>query len=670
MPNSADHPNPPTETPAPQASPQRWRLGWVALGTFVGGLALGEMSGWPFLRGPLEQAINSASDTPVTLGGRFRARLLVSPHLAIERITIAPGGGVDVPHLLKAQGLDVHWRWADLFRAWQGEALRVKSLTAQSLDAHLVRLNNQATSWDVLPRRASEDTDAAPAPLPSFEHLALDTGHIEWRDEPGDTRIGVDIHIDPAAKDRLPWQATASGQYQGHALRAQAETTPEMPLLLQGPASKAMVPLKASGSIGKTHWAFDGRAGAIWAGQDLEGQVNIDGPSLQATGQPLGVVLPETPPYRLDAKIQRSGAQWHLSTDDATIGSSALTADLRFDSAAQPPLLKGTLGGRRLALADLGPAVGADQPPRKAGRVLPDAPFDVPTLGQMDADVRIALDQLDFGTPTVAPVRKLTTQLRLQNSQLSLSKLSAGVAGGTLSGETSLKVVDQMPQWDASLQLSGVDLDSWIRGLRKGDPGTGSGASAERGAYMSGTLKADVTLTGQGRSVAAILGSANGQLGLSVSQGRLSHLVTEAAGLDVAQALGMLITGDEAMPLGCAVARAVVQDGVVKSRQIVLDNADSTLRVQGGASFKTEALALRLVAQPKDFSLFSLRTPVTVGGHFGQPEVGIEAKGLLARAAGAVALGSLAPPASLLAFIDTGSGNEAPPCPPTSKAPN
>ena len=183
---------------------------------------------------------------------------------------------------------------------------------------------------------------------------------------------------------------------------------------------------------------------------------------------------------------------------------------------------------------------------------------------------------------------------------------------------------------------------------------------------MSGTLNASAQLRGQGRSVAEILGSANGLLNARITDGRLSQLVTEAAGLDAAQALGMWIQGDESLKLNCAALDAVVQDGVVKSRHAVLDNADSTLRIQGGLSFKSEAIQLRMVSEPKDFSPLSLRSPVTVSGQLQAPSVGIEARSLLTRAAGALALGSVAPPAALLAFIDVGNANDPAPCTPAS----
>jgi AsmA protein len=298
--------------------------------------------------------------------------------------------------------------------------------------------------------------------------------------------------------------------------------------------------------------------------------------------------------------------------------------------------------------------------------VLPDETFDLPSLAQMKANVWVDLKQLDFGTQKMAPMTDLKVHITLADSRLTLAALSARVAGGLLTGSTSLQADQQPPRWTAALRFAEVDLERWIRALSKGDASQSDNAPA----YLSGTLNAKLSLTGQGNSVAVILGSGNGQLNLELVKGKISQLVTEAVGLDAAQALGMVIAGDEALRLNCARAELVIQNGTVKTRHAVLDNDDSTLHIQGGASLKTETLQLRVVADPKDFSPFSLRSPLNVSGTFKQPQVSVEASGLLARVAGALVLGALAPPAALLAFIDTGAAPESEPCAPikTQKA--
>lgn len=652
-------PSPPSTPPvtAPDA-PARRRTAWRVTGAVavlvLTALGAAEALGWPFLRDPLAGWLQRSTGVPVRLDGNFRLHLLGQPRLAVDRIHVGAGDGVDVPHLVQAEGFELRWRWSDLWRYRQGQSLRVRSLETRTIDAHIRRLTSGAASWHVLPRAAGAPADRGDGPLPVFERLVLGEGSVQVDDAITDVQLQVKVSHAPRTDDPLPWKAEARGRYRGTPVQVLAQAQADLPLLLDDSGTPPLTPIKASGQVGQTRWSFEGATGAVWSGQGLGGSFSVQGPSLQTSGRPLGLTLPDTPPYRVTGRLARDGAVWSVSTGKATVGSSSLNADLQYDTAARPPRLNGRLGGARLALADLAPAVGADQPPARSDRVLPDERFDLPSLGRMDANVLVGIGQLDFGTPNLAPVEDLRLHLVLSDSRLTLDDLQARVAGGNFSGATTLQVVGNTPRWDARLRLAGVDLDTWVRGLRKADAATPQGRRTGAPAYLGGTLNASVNLRGTGNSVADILGGADGQLRLQVSQGQMSHLVTEAAGLDVAQALGTLISGDAPLRLDCAIAQAVVQDGVVKSRRIVLDNADSTLRVQGGASLRDEQLHLRLVAQPKDFSPLSLRTPVTVTGSFKQPAVGVEARGLLGRAAGAVLLGSLAPPAALLAFVDLG----------------
>ncbi len=86
---------------------------------------------------------------------------------------------------------------------------------------------------------------------------------------------------------------------------------------------------------------------------------------------------------------------------------AASTARSPTTSGRKVPLLAGRLGGSRLLLADLGPAVGApapgsgdaakEAPPRRAARVIPDKKFDLPSLRAMDANVLIDIGTVRFG---------------------------------------------------------------------------------------------------------------------------------------------------------------------------------------------------------------------------------------------------------------------------------
>ena len=632
------------------------RLLGLSTGVVLGLVALGELAGWPFLRAPLVQQLSKFTGSTASLEGDFRVQLLFRPGIAVDRVTLGSRSEIKVPHLLQAEGFVMRWRWSDVWRLSQGAPLRLKRLEANQIDAHLVRLANGDASWSAeQPNAQSKDKSTA---LPQIETLVLRSGDIVYRDETLNIKLKAHIAQSTEPDTLLPWRATATGDYRGAAVNLEVQAGADLPLLMSTQESTVLTPLRLSGKVGSTRLDFDGATGALWDGQDLRGSLTVRGASLRTSGKPLGLTLPNSPPYRVQGVIARVGPVWSLVTQDATVGSSALTAAMQYDPRTTPPTLSGKLGGKRLAFADLAPVIGADKAPKEANRVLPDEPFDLPSLAQMNANILIDLAQLDFGTPKIAPMTALKGHLTLENSRLSLSNLSARVAGGLLTGSTRLQADQQPPRWDAALNFAEVDIERWIRDLKKNAASEQDGAPA----YLSGLLNAKISFTGHGNSVADVLGNGNGRLNLELVDGKISQLVTEAVGLDVAQALGMLIAGDVPLRLNCARASASIKDGIVKTRYAVLDNSDSTLHIQGGASLKTEALQLRVVADPKDFSPLSLRTPINVTGTFKQPKVSVEAKGLIARVAGALLLGALAPPAALLAFIDTGGEAEVEPC--------
>jgi uncharacterized protein involved in outer membrane biogenesis len=159
---------------------------------------------------------------------------------------------------------------------------------------------------------------------------------------------------------------------------------------------------------------------------------------------------------------------------------------------------------------------------------------------------------------------------------------------------------------------------------------------------------------GRGRSVAELLGSLNGPVQLRLENGSVSHLLTEAMGVDVAQGLGLLLRGDKNLPLNCARLDGRFAGGLLRPRTALIDNHDSRIDLDGRISLKDETLDLRLVAHPKDFSPLTLRAPVRLQGSLAEPRVALEGKRLGGRAVAALALGSLSPPAALLAFVDPG----------------
>jgi len=668
-----------------------WVLGGAVALLVLGGV-WGEASGWPILRQPVERALTRGAGVPVQLEGDVKLHLLWRPRLEVGHLRIASDDRFKVPHLLDARGVTLAWAWGDVWRWRQGGQLRVQGLRADELDAHLVRLDGGAANWQLGAPDAKNDTPAALA-LPRFGSLVMDQGRITWDDAVQDVQLKVAVQGregDALQGAASGYVATFSGRYQALPLKLEVQAGSTLPLLQDASATAAApwVPMRVEGSVGSSRLLFDGQAAALLGTPRLEGQLQFKGRSLADVGDPLGITLPRTPPFDLRGTLAHEGGAWRLKASSAVIGSSRLAGDLLFDQRVKPAKLSGQLTGTKLAFADLGPAIGAQGPAAAEpaattppGRVLPQRRFDLPSLKAMDADVQVNIDEVDFGTPAMAPLKALQTRVQLDGGVLRLGALQAAVSGGSIKGSTQLDANASPAAWAAELDFTGIDMAGWLPGLSTTDKPTTpavtpSAAALKRertqalqggdGAvktYVTGQLFGRVNVRGAGRSTSEILASLDGPVQLTLRDGTLSHLATEALGLDVAQSLGVLIKGDDALPLRCARFDLISRAGVVTPTLAVIDNRDSTIRITGEVSLRDESLALRVVTQPKDWSPLSLRTPVTVTGRLGQPQVGIEATGLVGRVLGAVALGAVAGPvAALLPLIEQGSTNAVDPC--------
>lgn len=657
-----------------QRSP--WGLaGGAVLIVLLAVVGLGEWLGWPFLRTPTQRLLSDALERPVRLdavdsarpaaAADFRVRFVGGLRLQAARLEIGAPDWSSAPHMLRAHDIELALRYVDLWRAYRGAPLRIESLQASALDATLERRADGRASWQFGTPAPSPDPALA-ATLPAFGSLQVASGVLRYRDAARDLELdaqlaltdGVPAAIDaargaadpPAARPATLLQLSATGRYRDLPLKAELRSSGVLPGVGEA-VGDTPVTLKLDATVGRATLSFHGNA--LAALQGYAGRFTLKGPSLAAVGDPFGVTLPTTAAFATEGGIVKVGAQWRVWLAEATVGASRLGGRFVFDTGGARPRLTGELGGKRLALVDLGPVVGATPAgtarPGGARKLLPDRAFDLPSLRAMDADVAIDIAEVDLNTRLLEPLRPLRGQLTLAGGVLSLSELDARTAGGQLGGTLRLDGRGARALWDADLRWSGVRLERWIRQVRADDAPP----------YVSGRLDGRATLQGEGRSTAEILAGLKGALRTELRGGSVSHLAIEAAGLDLAQSLGVLLRGDEALPVRCAVADLVAAKGVLSPRLVVIDTSDSTVWVDGTLSLASETLDLRAMVSPKDFSPLALRAPLRVRGSFAAPEVSVEQGEVGLKLAASLLLGLLNPLAALLPLLDPGDAADA-----------
>ena len=693
---------------------RRWTLGAAAIAMALGvAVALGEWMGWPFLAAPLQNFLVDKLGRRATVAAdHFSIRFIGGVRVQAPLLEIGAPRWSQSPHMLSATDVLLEMRYVDLWRAYRGQRLRIHKLQASRLDGYLERRADGAASWQF---SASPSAIAVPV----FGTLQVTSGVLRYNDVPLGINVTANLSLANgvsqgasavpskgasaavsanvnAVENRL--QATATGRYRDQPVKIDLASSGALPWEADGGSDdRAAVPvaLALNAKIGRAEFDFKGTAlDALHLG-GLTGRFSLKGPSLAAVGDPLGVTLPTTSAFRTEGRLVRRGETWRVVVDDATVGASRLNGAFTYEAGLPVPKLSGQLRGPRLLLADLGPAVGT-QPRtvadsnalasssrktenkvnananasakakdtgsgngtgkttgkttgKAAGKVLPGRPFDLKVLRVMDANVLIDIADVDLNTSLLEPLRPLHAHLQLVGGVLTLRDLDARTADGRLRGDMALDGRTSKALWSANVRWDGVRLERWIQQDRKaGVP-----------PFVSGRLNGRANLKGEGRSTAEILATLKGTARTELQGGAVSHLLVEAGGLDLAQALGVLFKGDDALPVQCAVADLVAQDGLFRPRVMVLDTTDSSVWVDGSLSLANETLDLRAVVMPKDFSPLTLRTPLRVTGSFSNPEVSVEKGPLGLKLAGALLLGLLNPLAALIPLIDPGDADAA-----------
>jgi uncharacterized protein involved in outer membrane biogenesis len=174
-----------------------------------------------------------------------------------------------------------------------------------------------------------------------------------------------------------------------------------------------------------------------------------------------------------------------------------------------------------------------------------------------------------------------------------------------------------------------------------------------------GTLYGRIDVTGQGGSVAELLGSGNGHASFAVQGGRVSELLLQLVELDLADVVMLLGTKNKQAQLRCSVAGFDMKDGLARAESFVVDTEDALIKVEGTVSLKDETVDLEAHPYPKDPSLFSLRSPILIQGPLKKPKARPKAGPIAARVAAAVGLAAINPALAALALMDAGPGKDA-----------
>ncbi|HYC04373.1 MAG TPA: AsmA family protein [Azospirillaceae bacterium] len=591
-----------------------------------------------------ERRMSETTGREVRIAGPVDIDWSWSPRITVGGITMSNADWGSEPRMVSLGQLETVVRIWPLLRG----KIELPEIIVDKPDILLERNKDGVGNWvfDV-PAEAEAAAEAASpedrSEFPVIGTLQVRDGRFRFIDQPKkidiDSRISTTVASGTEGEEQL--HIEGKGSIEGRPLRLELTGAP----LLTLRESETPYPLKLDVKLGDTSLKAEGTLLEPVKLRGVDMRLDMNGGSLADSYALLGVPFPATGKYRIATRLIREGEVWKAEEIDGKVGESDLKGWLTFEPKQERPLIRADLRSEKLDLADLGGLVGlAPGQEDTDGKIIPDTPINLERLKAVDMEVAFKGGNIQGPLPLDA----VQATLDLKNGRARVDPLKFTMALGTVGGNVVLDGSKTVPALATNLEISNVKLKPFFKDTPFEEE-------------TAGTLGGHIDLRGSGKSFSDIMGAADGDIAMVMAGGQVSALILEGAGIDIAEALGILISKDEPVAVRCMVAAFGVNDGIMKAKTLVLDTEDTNIAGDMEVALGKETMRGRIEAHPKDATIASGRTPVTFGGTFMEPKVGIEAGPLAAKGAAAVALGALLTPlAALIPLVDLGGGEDSP----------
>lgn len=540
--------------------------------------------------------------------------------------------------------------------------------------ARLERLSFEVNAWDWLRGRAPLTLPWIEAERPMINLLATEDGRRNYDlatapppggeapAEPG-PRIGTLRVVEGTAKVLIPRLkadfiihaateepqgaparliASAEGRYAEQPIRARL--VGGAVLSLRDEAAPWPVDLELTN--GRTEASLRGtlRDPLALAGANL--RLTLQGPDMALLAPLTGVPIPQTPPYRLAARMDYAQGRVRLREIEGVTGRTDLAGSLDIAPRPERPEITADLRSRQVNLDDLAGFLGAEpgeRPKPVDAPLLPDAPISIPKLTAADFHVRYEAGSVRGGNRQ--PIDRLRAEFDIVNGAISLHPVSFAIGRGEMRIEGSLA--------PAANEALAADLRSEFRRLDI------ASLMAAAGARGGGALDGRASLKGTGRSLAELIGTGSGRLTLRTGGGDLSAFLVDLSGLRLANAILSALGLPDRSELRCFIGDFALARGVLRTEAAVVDTSSAIIRGEGNVDLKRERLDYRLRTASREFTIGAFSTDIRLTGPLREPNIAPEPVELGARGAAAAGLAFINPLLAILPTIQFGTDEES-----------
>ncbi|OAI05906.1 hypothetical protein A1332_12285 [Methylomonas methanica] len=525
------------------------------------------------------------------------------PELTLNNISIKNTAWPSPDNVAQIDKLSLQFSISRLFH---GEIF-INDLSISKPELFLLKNKKGDENWRFSDPKA--DSNALELPV-IFESLHIVSGIFRYFDEIRDMNFEGDIDsLKGSGGWQLPITIESKGTYQHKTLNIQAAAGSYAELR----SENNPYPVKLNMVFGQTEIAIRGTVTHPLQAPDPKLKLSFAGADISELFPLIGIPLPPSPAYKITGDLSRQDRTWRFDHFNGEIGHSDLQGTVLINPTRELLYFDMDLFAKTLDLADLSGFIGGepnltDQSVTADNALIPERHFNFKQIRAANGKARLRATNI---LNKEIPLSNFDGQISLNNGVLTFEPVTFGIDDGRINLWMSAYGSQNPPDVDIQINVIDMPLSKLIGEVKDIQNTLGK---------INGKLK----ITGSGNSLKDILSSANGEAYLVQYDGKISALIVELIGLDIFHALGYYISGDIQIPILCASVDVDINNGIGKSKTLLLNTKDSVVHGNGYLSFKNETFEVAMTPYPRDFSPLTLRSTLNVSGTILKPKFSID----------------------------------------------
>ena len=488
------------------------------------------------------------------------------------------------------------------------------------------------------------------------------SAQLDYNDQIRKEKLSINLQRRPEeiANGSRRLQVTVDGLLDEQTIELHGDITPPTDLLISTEPVEIDLVMQAYGVTGKVI----GTAADPLTLNELDLAIEAQADDMEGLRRAFGEAVPALGKFDLNTSLSYRQSKIQLSKLAVVLDQGRVDGELVVDTATAIPDLQADLTFTDLNLDKLRPALekpagqkdAKSEPAQKTtatkstikimakDKFFSDEPLPFEYLSR--ANVRMTLRAINLINNNKT-LDKVEIKMNLQEAKLSASLLKHPAFHGELDNDFVIDVSGEgTPTMKIMFKAARLELGELA-------------VLSDGSAAVEGPVAIDVSLQGQGNSVAQIMATLDGHV----------HLLMEKGSAD-AKALDMFVGGLTAVlgtifeeksaktQINCAICDLKLEDGIINTQIAVLDTQYSTVLANGQVNLKDEQIDIKVTPQAKGVTL-SVASPVRLYGQLKKPGIEIEKTDALLKT-GELWANIIYPPSLLVNFSDLTGGRNNP----------